>query len=132
MIGIQPVCIVRIFDLFRIPRLTVENRSLHSIAAFNQVDALIVFQQIFPVVGNAEKVFQNIQGIFPLVFDIMDRKQRPNKLIFGAEAVNRFEIYSGQRSLPVMAMHDVGIKIQERHDLHYAAAEKGKTLAVVI
>ena len=62
----------------------------------------------------------------------MNRKQGANILIFGTETVYRFEIERGKRRLPIVAVHDFGIKSDERHDFENAAAEEGKPFAVVV
>ena len=62
----------------------------------------------------------------------MDRKERADKLVFRAETVNRFQIDGSQRSLPIVAMHNIRIKIQERHYFHHTAAEERIALAVVV
>ena len=59
-------------------------------------------------------------------------KKRPYVLVFFPETVIGFQINGRKRRLPVVAVHNVGIKIQKRHNFKHAAREKRKTLPVVI
>lgn len=58
-------------------------------------------------------------------------KQRPYELVFFLEAIVGFKIDCSKRCLPVVAVHDVGIEIYERHYLEHAAREERKSFSVV-
>ena len=124
--------VIRVFDFARVGRRHGGKTFAALDRPFHEVDATVIFHQITVLIGNTEQVFQNIERIFSLIFDIMNRKQCANILIFGTETVYRFEIERGKRCLPIVAMHDFGIKSDERHDFENAAAEEGKPFAVVV
>lgn len=107
-------------------RLAALDRSLH------EIDATVIFHKITVAVGNPEQILKNIEGILALILDVMDGENRTDKLIFGAEAVDRLEVERSQSRLPVMTMQDIGIEIEEGQNLHDAAAEERKAFPVVV
>ena len=86
---VELVRIERVFDLLRIAR--ADRRKLFAALdrRFHQVDAFVVFEKIPPRIRDAEQVFEDIQRILPLVLDIVDREERSDELIFGAETIDR-------------------------------------------
>ena len=62
----------------------------------------------------------------------MDGEHRTDILILRTETVDGLEIQRRQSRLPIVAMQNIRIKIEEGQDLHDAAAEECETLAVVI
>ena len=50
---------------------------------------MVVFDEIPEIIGNTEQIFKDIERIFALIFDIVNREYRTNELIFGAETINR-------------------------------------------
>ena len=62
----------------------------------------------------------------------MNSEKCTDKLILGSEAVICFKINRRKRRLPVVAMHNLGIKVDKRHYFKHCAREKRKSLSVVI
>ena len=81
--------IVRILNLLGVRRADGRELLAALDCPFHQIDAVVVFDEIPEIVGNAEQVFENIERIFALIFDIVNREHRTDKLIFGTETVNR-------------------------------------------
>ena len=121
-----------VFNLFRISfrnRSDVIgklNRTLH------EVQAPVVIERGFDVIGKPEQIFQNFLAVLSLILYIMNSENRSDMVEAPTVSVYGFKVYNGERGLPIVAMHDVRIPIHILHSFKHRAREESKPFAVVV
>ena len=98
----------------------------------HEVGAAIVLHDMLVAAADAAGVFQNIGAVLALIGNVVDGEDGLDAVELVQMTIVQVQVHRHQSGLPVVAVDDVGGKVDVEQGLQHCAGEEGEALAVVV